>query len=58
MDKFKKGELIYSKNLNPVAGGLFDPGITGGLYGNSWSHIKLTEGIPNPIMEDTIKKNT
>lgn len=54
--QIQKGELIYSKNLNPVPGGLFDPGTTGGLYGNSWSHIKLSEGVPNPIMEDTIKK--
>lgn len=51
-----KPELLYSKNLMPIKQGLFDPGITGGTMGNRWSHITLTEALPNPIMEEPIKK--
>lgn len=51
-----KPELLYSKNLMPIKQGLFDPGVTGGTMGNRWSHITLTEALPNPIMEEPIKK--
>lgn len=43
--------------LDPKKGGLFDPSLTGG-HGNKsrWAYIKLHEPLPNPIMEDPIKK--
>ena len=52
----QNGNMVYAKNLEPVSGGLFDKGITGGVYGKHWNHIKLSEGIPNPVMEDSIKR--
>lgn len=50
-----KGELknshltLRAKDLKEEKGGLFDPIATGGLVGNKWSFIKLTEPMPNPI---------
>lgn len=43
------------KDLDPVDGGLFDRGITGGHGGNRFAHIKLSEPFPQPVMEPTIK---
>lgn len=54
--EIKEPDLLYTKNLQPIRNGLFDPGITGGLNGSKWSHIKLEEPLPNPVMEDVIKK--
>lgn len=47
--------FINSKNLEPEKKGLYDPIITGGMKGTHWSHYKLTEPIPNPLMERPIK---
>lgn len=47
---------VNAKNLDPVPGGLFDKGITGGLIGNRWSHIQLPDPIPNPIMEEPVRR--
>jgi DNA-directed RNA polymerase subunit beta' len=50
-----KGELknphlaLRAKDLKEERGGLFDPIATGGLVGDKWSYIKLTEPMPNPI---------
>lgn len=49
------GRLVSNK-LEPIEGGLFDVGITGGPSGNKWSKIKLHEPLPNPIMEEPIRK--
>lgn len=46
-----KGE----KSLDPVEGGLFDRGITGGHGGNRYSHITLAEPMPQPAMEKVVK---
>lgn len=54
--RIEKPELLYTKNLQPIKGGLFDVGITGGTAGQKWSHITLTEPVPNPVMEEPIKK--
>lgn len=54
--EIKEPELLYSKNFMPVKGGLFDPGVTGGLVGQNWAHISLPEEFPNPVMEDSLKK--
>jgi DNA-directed RNA polymerase subunit beta' len=45
-----------SERLDPLRGGLFDKRITGGHGGNRWSHIKLHTPLPNPIMEEPIRK--
>jgi hypothetical protein len=47
---WKSGRLI------PKKGGLFDETITGGHGGNRWSYIKLNEAMPNPIMEEPIRR--
>jgi DNA-directed RNA polymerase subunit beta' len=50
-----KGELknphlaLRAKDLKEERGGLFDPVATGGIVGDKWSYIKLTEPMPNPI---------
>jgi DNA-directed RNA polymerase beta' subunit len=46
----------FDKDLKPVAGGLFDPRLTGGHGGRQWSKIKLDEPLPNPVMEEPIRK--
>jgi len=42
--------------LTPVKGGLFDESLTGGHNGNRWSYIKLREPMPNPVMEEPIRR--
>ena len=45
---------LTRNNMMPEAGGLFDPEIVGGLRGNNWSHIELSEPLPNPVMRKGI----
>ena len=47
--------LRMDKDLAPVPGGLFDPSLTGGNGGGRWSHIKLHEPMPNPVMAEPIR---
>jgi DNA-directed RNA polymerase beta subunit len=42
--------------LTPVKGGLFDEKLTGGHGGNRWSYMKLPEPLPNPVMEEPIRR--
>jgi DNA-directed RNA polymerase subunit beta' len=42
-------KTLLSKNLKPVPGGLFDPYLTGGIGGDKWSYMKLSEPVPNPM---------
>ena len=42
--------------LSPIKGGLFDEALTGGHGGNRWSYIKLPEPLPNPVMEEPIRR--
>jgi len=58
--KMSNGEIknigvVRGKNLKEEKGGLFDPTITGGLDGTKFSHIALSEEIPNPVYENAIK---
>ena len=46
----------WSGSMKPVGGGLFDPTLTGGHGGTMWSHIKLHEPMPNPVMEEPIRR--
>jgi len=50
------GDTVNSKTLKPKSGGLFDESLTGGLTGGRWGHITLSQPIPNPIMEDPIRR--
>lgn len=59
--KMSRGEItsadaVDSKNNEPIAGGSFDVGITGGHYGNGWSHISLSEPVLNPVMEEPARR--
>lgn len=46
----------WKEGLKPIKGGLFDPGLTGGHSGNRWSRIELHEPLPNPAMEEPIRR--
>jgi DNA-directed RNA polymerase subunit beta len=52
----KKAETVSGDKLEPVPGGLFDVGRTGGHGGTRWSHIDLAVPIPNPVMEEPIRR--
>lgn len=53
----RTGDTVnFDKDLEPVKGGLFDPALTGGHNGNRWSFIKLQEAMPNPVMEEPIRR--
>lgn len=53
----KNVETVDWKNkLQPIKGGLFDEKLTGGHNGNRWSFIKLHEPMPNPVMEEPIRR--
>jgi DNA-directed RNA polymerase subunit beta' len=59
----KPAELTESKldkngDPKPRKGGLFDPELTGGHGGMRWTHIKLSEPIPNPTFERAIQRLT
>lgn len=63
IDELAKGREITSaetvdwkEGLKPIKGGLFDPSLTGGHGGNQWSYIKLHEPMPNPVMEEPIRR--
>ena len=46
----------WKRGIEPVKGGLFDVTATGGHGGNKWSHISLFEPMPNPVMEEPIRR--
>jgi DNA-directed RNA polymerase subunit beta len=46
----------WKEGLKPVPGGLFDPQLTGGHNGNRWAFIRLSEPMPNPVMEEPIRR--
>ena len=46
----------WKGGLKPIPGGLFDEKLTGGHGGNRWSYIKLAEPLPNPVMEEPIRR--
>lgn len=46
----------WSGGLKPAGGGLFDNSLTGGHGGTLWSHVKLHEPMPNPVMEEPIRR--
>lgn len=52
--EIQEPEFVQGKNLNTIKGGLFDPDITGGREGTKWSHVTLSEAMPNPVFEGAI----
>jgi len=55
--ELKSSETVdWKGRLKPIAGGLFDETLTGGHGGNRWSKITLHEPLPNPVMEDPIRR--
>jgi DNA-directed RNA polymerase beta subunit len=46
----------WKSGMRPKAGGLFDETLTGGHNGNRWAKITLAEPMPNPVMEDPIRR--
>jgi DNA-directed RNA polymerase beta subunit/DNA-directed RNA polymerase beta' subunit len=56
-DRFvTSGETVqFEKNQKPIPGGLFDPSIFG-ADGSRWGAIKLHEPMPNPVMEEPIRR--
>jgi len=48
------GKMLIGKNLSPIAGGLFDKDVTGGMKGKKWSHITLADKMPHPLYEKPI----
>lgn len=61
IDELAQGRVIDSSqmvdaDMNPVNGGLFDLSRTGGMGGNRWSMITLPEAVPNPMMEEPVRR--
>lgn len=61
VEEMAKGRVISSAEMvdpdfEPVKGGLFDLGKTGGMAGNQWAMIELPEPVPNPIMEEPVRR--
>ena len=62
IDKMSSGPLTVAAtvkgrgNMDPIKGGLFDVGKTGGHGGGRWSHIELASPMPNPVMEEPIRR--
>lgn len=58
--KLSKGTIdrsdLVDDEFEPMPGGLFDAGKTGGTAGNRWTHIELPEPVPNPVMEEPVRR--
>jgi DNA-directed RNA polymerase subunit beta len=52
----KDAKIVRAKDLRPEAGGLFDPGVTGGLRGTKWSHVALAEPVINPVFKEPVRR--
>ena len=46
----------WKGRLKPIPGGLFDEKLTGGHGGNRWGKVTLFEPMPNPVMEEPIRR--
>jgi DNA-directed RNA polymerase beta subunit len=42
--------------MTPIRGGLFDESLFGGIDGERWAKISLPEPLPNPVMEEPIRR--
>jgi len=53
----KNGKTVdWGADLSPIKGGLFDETLTGGHNQTRWARIDLDEAMPNPVMEEPIRK--
>jgi len=46
----------WKDGMRPIPGGLFDPALTGGHQGGRFAKITLHEPLPNPVMEEPIRR--
>jgi DNA-directed RNA polymerase subunit beta len=46
----------WGTSMKEIPGGLFDKAKTGGHGGSRWSYFKLQEPMPNPVMEEPIRR--
>jgi DNA-directed RNA polymerase subunit beta len=62
VDRISSGPLTAAKtvkghgDMEPVEGGLFDVGRTGGHGGGRWAHVELAAPMPSPLMEEPIRR--
>jgi len=61
IDELAQGRVLETSQMvdsdfQPVNGGMFDLGKTGGMGGNRWSMIMLPEAVPNPMMEEPVRR--
>lgn len=54
--RYIKNSKMMDSDLRPADGGLFDLGKTGGPDGQKWAAIKLPEPVPNPVMEEPVRR--
>lgn len=54
--EIQTADTFDPKQFKPIEGGLFDERMTGGAEGNRFAYIKLDEPIPNPVMEDSLRR--
>lgn len=48
--------VSWDGTMKPKKGGLFDETLTGGHAGMRWSRLALHEPMPNPVMEEPIRR--
>ena len=53
--ELKNAETIDPSNGQPIPGGLMDQSLHG-IDGKRWSYINLGEPVPNPILEEPLRK--
>jgi DNA-directed RNA polymerase beta subunit len=54
--EIKTPDTFDPKQFKPIPGGLFDETLTGGAEGNRFAYIKLDDPMPNPVMEDSLRR--
>ena len=54
--EIKEPTLVRAKDLKPETGGLFDPVTTGGLQGQKWAHVTLSEPVVHPVFRDPVRR--
>lgn len=54
--ELKSAETVNWKTLEPIDGGLFDRAIFGGHAGKRWGFVQLPHPLPNPVMEEPIRR--
>lgn len=52
----ESSQTLQARDLSPTKGGLFDRAKTGGIDGKFFTHINLTEPMPNPLFEEPMRR--